>query len=1030
MRLHNCNVLLGSTCLPARPKTKMDKRAEATKAFAEGRTNEALSLLEQLLAEDSTSELWNDWATVQFVRGDAKEAERGFNRSIELDRNNYQARLNLGLMHWSLGNREVAKPQLEAVLPHCGPKERQIVLDLFAQQALASTPPAQTCAELSGDQVVTQNAGPALPSASADLKILVVHDTLPHYRTLASDQRLMHFLLGLSEAGHKVTFIARDAVNKNTYENALRELNIESYSGDAARMRSLGTECAPSNWSFQQLLQERNFDVAFLTQSFGRAFSIPEHYLDDIRQYSPKTRIAIFAESLRGRSVLRQAEITGKIEDLELGNDLTQREREGFERADLVVASTPGDVQWLESLHKGGRVALLGSVATPNVTRKSSAEQHGVLLAGDLKSPGNLDGLKWFLQSVWPIVRRKSPKIDLLLAVENVPEEMESLLAGVTWSGGRDLPRFMELARIFISPLRFGVHAESILGIVANGVPGIITPIGSEATGLVPGAGIIQADTAEEFAAAILKVYGDRQLREELTEKGTRQIDQFHSLKTHRLQQAQALDLLMRLETKPPANALWSFTLIQTHYENLLKRKTADEQLLAQLDCYVRLGENLLRERKPQEALEQLRHVFGRLTGTIHRGVFLSQVLTLLKRCYRELGQSELEERCAAEARSCAADQAAATAKNKAARIAKPNSRMFSLIVPTYNRLPILKKCLAALETQTLPAKDFEVIVIDDGSSDGTEEAIRAYNAKFAFRYLRQKNSGTGMARCNGVNHATGEYLLLMNDDTIFEKDTLQRHMQAHRSYSSGKWAVLGNFQYPPAEARKRALTHFFCIEPFMFPQVMMEEGCPYGYSHFITCNLSVLRSAVVDAGSFDPTYKLSEDTELGIRLYERGFRVLFQPAAHAWHDHLPYAIPNLIRRARVYGADYFYMFQRHPRVLKEWALPLNLTAMDEENAYRILDYVERNRKDVENSVAALERWDSVEFVPILEKDPGMSALVMQLFRQALPAVHWFYLLETMLNTMKAQLGLADLEAKRKIQSPEGLSFAVQAGKG
>ena len=141
-----------------------------------------------------------------------------------------------------------------------------------------------------------------------------------------------------------------------------------------------------------------------------------------------------------------------------------------------------------------------------------------------------------------------------------------------------------------------------------------------------------------------------------------------------------------------------------------------------------------------------------------------------------------------------------------------------------------------------------------------------------------------------------------------------------------------------------------------MFPQVSMEAGCPYGYSHFITCNLSVRRDAVVEAGSFDSTYKLSEDTELGIRLQEMGYRVLYHPEAHALHDHLPYPARNLIRRARVYGADYFYMFGRHPRVMKEWAMPVNLTGMDEPNAIRLLHYVEAHRHEVEGAV---QRWSA-----------------------------------------------------------------------
>jgi len=178
---------------------------------------------------------------------------------------------------------------------------------------------------------------------------------------------------------------------------------------------------------------------------------------------------------------------------------------------------------------------------------------------------------------------------------------------------------------------------------------------------------------------------------------------------------------------------------------------------------------------------------------------------------------------------------------------------------------------------------------------------------------------------------------------------------------------------------------------------------------------LSVRRDSVLEAGSFDSTYKLSEDTELGLRLYERGCRVLYHPRAHAIHDHLPYPAHNLIRRARVYGADYFHMFRRHPRVMKEWPMPVRLTAMDEENAIRILGYVEEHRQEIEQAVAAVERWDAVDFEPFLADRTETAAMVLRLFQQAVPAIHWFYLFETMLHTMVRELGLRHLATERPV---------------
>ena len=479
---------------------------------------------------------------------------------------------------------------------------------------------------------------------------------------------------------------------------------------------------------------------------------------------------------------------------------------------------------------------------------------------------------------------------------------------------------------------------------------------------------------------------------------------------------SQLADILIQLSSKPPkqrAPQAFSVMQVESVHADRLSAKTKEQRIIAQLECHARLASQFIANGKFDRALEQLRHIFGRTTGSVRSDQFHAQVFVLLKRCYRELNQLDMAERCAAEARKCAMLESGGFGRQTTPVRYPKNRPQLSVVVPTYNRLPILKKCLAALEEQTLPARNFEVIVIDDGSSDGTEEFMRQYSAPFQLEYLRQKNGGTGSARRNGVSHATGEFLLLMNDDTICDRDVAEQHLRVQNAFPGERWAVLGNFEYPAA-ARERALTHYFRVEPFMFPQVNMEEGCPYSYSYFITCNLSVRREAVVQVGSFQSTYKLSEDTEMGLRLHERGYRVLYHPSAHAWHDHLPYPARNLIRRARVYGADYFYMFRNHPRVMREWAMPVRLTGMDAENALRIQEYVNQNRLQVQDAVIAIERWDTVDFEPILTDQPETAAMILGLFRQAVPAIHWFYLFETMLHTMARELNLPHLDPERQ----------------
>jgi glycosyltransferase involved in cell wall biosynthesis len=107
---------------------------------------------------------------------------------------------------------------------------------------------------------------------------------------------------------------------------------------------------------------------------------------------------------------------------------------------------------------------------------------------------------------------------------------------------------------------------------------------------------------------------------------------------------------------------------------------------------------------------------------------------------------------------------------------------VFSVIIPTYNRQPVLAECLHALDRQNVQPEMFEVLVVDDGSTDETEHFCRNFQPNYSFQYLRQLNAGAGAARRRGVQHARGEYLLLFNDDTISAPDLLAEHWKAHQT--------------------------------------------------------------------------------------------------------------------------------------------------------------------------------------------------------------------------------------------------------
>ena len=88
-----------------------------------------------------------------------------------------------------------------------------------------------------------------------------------------------------------------------------------------------------------------------------------------------------------------------------------------------------------------------------------------------------------------------------------------------------------------------------------------------------------------------------------------------------------------------------------------------------------------------------------------------------------------------------------------------------SVIIPTYNRKESLLRTLAALEKQTLPVDRFEVIVISDGSTDGTSDAISSTSFSFEVGFFEQQNSGPSVARNFGAQKANNEVIVFLDDD-------------------------------------------------------------------------------------------------------------------------------------------------------------------------------------------------------------------------------------------------------------------------
>ena len=123
-----------------------------------------------------------------------------------------------------------------------------------------------------------------------------------------------------------------------------------------------------------------------------------------------------------------------------------------------------------------------------------------------------------------------------------------------------------------------------------------------------------------------------------------------------------------------------------------------------------------------------------------------------------------------------------------------------SIVIPAHNRKDILIRTLQAYASQSAKQHIFEILVIDDGSTDGTSESVQSYAAgsPIPIRYFYQHNHGATKARNLGIAQAQGNLILFGHDDVIPGEGYLSQHVSWHQKYPDPHVAILGYVDWPP----------------------------------------------------------------------------------------------------------------------------------------------------------------------------------------------------------------------------------------
>ncbi|MBA7618359.1 Undecaprenyl-phosphate 4-deoxy-4-formamido-L-arabinose transferase [subsurface metagenome] len=229
-----------------------------------------------------------------------------------------------------------------------------------------------------------------------------------------------------------------------------------------------------------------------------------------------------------------------------------------------------------------------------------------------------------------------------------------------------------------------------------------------------------------------------------------------------------------------------------------------------------------------------------------------------------------------------------------------------SIIIPTYNHRETLREALEFLFNQSYPKENYEIVIVDDGSTDGTEKMINSLSPPCRLVYLHQDRKGPATARNLGIKNARGKIIIFIDSDIFSSPDFINEHVKFHRRF--GDVVVSG-----PTVRTDKLKDVFSDIKRRKFRESLAWSG-----PSLITSNLSVKKEFLLKVGGFDGEFVGMgwHDWELGLRLKKLGLEVKRNVAAIVYHYKRKRRlsdIPFLCEKRREQGINAVLYYKKHP---------------------------------------------------------------------------------------------------------------------
>ncbi|MDB9413428.1 glycosyltransferase [Microcystis aeruginosa] len=347
--------------------------------------------------------------------------------------------------------------------------------------------------------------------------ILVIDSYVPLYDRESGCVRLLNILKLLLNLGYSVIFFPDNGYPEQPYTSVLQQLGIEVIYGTAQRYN----------------LEEKLIKYLPLIDGFWLCRpELCDKYMDLIRL---KTKVPIIYDTidLHFLRLKRQKDyLDPSYQNTSWSWETYQKlELNYANQAEATVVVTEDEKQVLSSLGVKNVWVIPNIHEEISLSEKVAFDQRsGLVFIGSYNHPPNIDAVKWLCLEIMPLVWASRPDIIVNLLGSNLKDEVKELANDQVIITGYvpEVEPYFQKSRIFVAPLRFGAGMKGKIGqSLSLGLPTITTKIGAEGMGLIDHQDVLIADTAEEFAQAVIELYDNMKLWQKLADNSLKTIKRY-----------------------------------------------------------------------------------------------------------------------------------------------------------------------------------------------------------------------------------------------------------------------------------------------------------------------------------------------------------------------------------------------------------------------------------------------------------------------------------------------------------------------